>query len=152
MPLIRRWRSLLVPLALALYALILLLGNIRGLGQALAPDTSDKTLHLLAYGTLAGLLFVGMRQPLLRRSLMVVAVIGLLGVGDECLQAFIPYRDADALDWLADITGAALVCALLSLISILMPARWRPPAAPGTAAARSAASESPTARQTPPVR
>ena len=125
MSLIERGRPLLVPLALLAYGLILVLGNVRGLGQTLAPDTSDKTLHLLAYGGLSALLYLGLRLPPLRRSAIILGVIALLGAVDETVQAFIPYRDSDLRDWLADLAGAALVCALLSLLRAMMPRRYR---------------------------
>lgn len=125
MSLIERGRPLMVPLALLVYGLILVLGNVRGLGQTLAPDTSDKTLHLLAYGGLSALLYLGLRLPPLRRSAIILGVIALLGAVDETVQAFVPYRDADLRDWLADLAGAALVCALLSLLRAMMPRRYR---------------------------
>lgn len=122
---IARWRAVLVPLALMLYLLILAIGNWQGLGRTLAPDTSDKTLHLIAYGGLAALMFLGLQQPPLKRSLIVLMLTALLGAVDETIQSFVPYRDADALDWLADMAGAALVCGVLSLLRALIPPRWR---------------------------
>lgn len=120
-----RWRQWLPPLALLLYGLILTLGNMRGMDEQLLPDASDKLIHGLAYGGLAALLFVGLRAPASQRALQIVALIAVLGAIDEFIQSFMPHRDADILDWTADVLGAAAVCAVLALIRVCLPQRLR---------------------------
>ena len=120
-----RWRQWLPPLALILYGLILILGNIRGMGEQLLPDASDKHLHALAYGGLAALLFVGLRAPVVYRTLGIIALIAALGAVDECIQTLMPHRQADPMDWAADVLGSTAVCAVLATLRVCMPGRLR---------------------------
>lgn len=63
----------------------------------------DKVVHAALYAVLGGLLRVA-----LGRAGPAVAFAAAFGVTDELHQAFVPGRDADALDWLADVVGALL--------------------------------------------
>ncbi len=79
----------------------------------------DKVLHAGLYGVLAALwawVLPGQKPWLLQRT-RVAALAWTLAVGfgalDEIHQGFVPGRSRDALDWLADATGAGL--ALLTL-------------------------------------
>lgn len=77
---------------------------------------SDKLLHALEYAPLAflwGWVFSG---PPRRRALLGWAVAGLSGLTDELHQWFVPGRHASALDWLADLAGAAAGAVLLAWI------------------------------------
>jgi VanZ family protein len=70
---------------------------------------SDKVIHFAAYGGLAFLLALAMRPQ--RRSGLwtyaaLYATVAGYGVIDELIQAFVPGRSADPLDWLADVCGA----------------------------------------------
>lgn len=120
-----RWRQWLPPLALLLYGLILVLGNIRDMDEHLLPDASDKLIHAVAYGGLAALLFVGLRAPAWRRALGIIALIAALGAVDEVIQLFMSHRDADVMDWVADVLGATAVCAALAAIRVCLPQRLR---------------------------
>jgi VanZ family protein len=71
----------------------------------------DKLLHFSAYGALG--IVVGLwispafwnRRPVL--SLLFVTIIGsVYGVTDELHQYFVPGRDCDIWDWVADTLGA----------------------------------------------
>ena len=76
------------------------------------PSTGwDKANHALAFGTLAVLGCLAWPQ---RRWTVLAALVGY-GVLIELLQALTPYRDADALDVLADSIGLALADGLLRL-------------------------------------
>ncbi len=72
----------------------------------------DKVLHFAAYGIM-GILFYRAYQTLPLRNryqmLMLLSVISasLYGISDEIHQHFVPYRDADILDVIADFLGAA---------------------------------------------
>jgi VanZ family protein len=77
---------------------------------------SDKLLHALEYAPLAflwGWAFSGSPR---RRALLGWTVAGLFGLTDELHQWFVPERHASALDWLADLAGAAAGSALLAWI------------------------------------
>jgi VanZ family protein len=85
------------------------------------PLVNDKLLHAISFFVLAGLGIAAWG----RKSWIIVA-LGLAGVGGaiELLQAtpFIS-RDAEFLDWVADLTGIAL--ALLMPASIVLAKDWR---------------------------
>ncbi len=68
---------------------------------------SDKMQHVIAFATLAGLGSAAYRAMSLMKLLVSLSAFGAV---IEVLQA-IPalHRDSDPLDWLADITVAALV-------------------------------------------
>ena len=78
----------------------------------------DKLQHLLAYAVLAGA--VGLwaspvfwkRRP--RTALFVTALVSsVYGVIDEIHQYFVPGRDCNVWDWLADTLGAAIGAAAM---------------------------------------
>lgn len=89
---------------------------------ALVFRWSDKALHAVAYAVLACLALRGARRrgdgaALARRLALapswgpvVVAVLLATGYGvlDEVHQAFVPKRNADALDVVADLVGACI--------------------------------------------
>ena len=76
----------------------------------------DKFIHATAYAILAALLLLSMplRTPgfTRRQALTATLLASLYGLSDEFHQSFVPGRDADAFDWLADTSGA-LVSSLL---------------------------------------
>jgi len=72
---------------------------------------SDKVLHFLAYGLLGILFFRAFETlPLKnRRSLLMVLSIGaatLYGISDEIHQYFVPFRQADTFDAVANLIGS----------------------------------------------
>ena len=84
---------------------------------------SDKTIHALAY---LGLTLVAYRaallMPLRRRldPLVQAAVIAVgYGIFDEVHQYFVPGRNADIHDWLADLAGASIAVAVLLILRIV---------------------------------
>jgi VanZ family protein len=114
---VRRW---LLPSAWVL--LLLGLSSIPGpvVDPPPGPQHYDKIVHFLLYGVLGFLL---MRAALLPGGwtgstvllVALVTVIGsALGALDEYYQSYIPRRNADVADWLADTAGSlagALVAA-----------------------------------------
>jgi len=73
----------------------------------------DKLLHFIAYGVLGWLLMRGMylsKKPALRQYMIPISLgVGLLfGMSDELHQYFVPGRDADVWDWVADALGIVL--------------------------------------------
>ncbi|MBL8041288.1 MAG: VanZ family protein [Nitrospira sp.] len=74
---------------------------------------SDKVLHLFEYSVLGGLLYRACRHAagewLSRRALLAAAVgAALYGLSDETHQLFVPFREADLLDLVADTVGGTL--------------------------------------------
>jgi VanZ family protein len=79
------------------------------------PPWADKVVHFGMYGMLGVLLArVGVLENWSRRRLVLTAVmVSLFGVLDELHQLFIPGRDAEVGDWLADTLGSASGFAVL---------------------------------------
>lgn len=63
----------------------------------------DKVVHAGVYAVLGGLLRVATG-----RTGAAVTLAAAYGASDEFHQSFVPGRDADVLDWLADVAGAVL--------------------------------------------
>lgn len=88
----------------------------------------DKVQHAAAYAVLAFLTFsaAALLRRLRRSGVMLFGITlawaALYGLSDEWHQSFVPGRDASALDWLADVIGAAIALLALSLLR-----RWRLP-------------------------
>jgi VanZ family protein len=87
-----------------------------------APEVTsrvwDKLLHA---GTYAGLAFLFWRaltgEGLSWKAAALIAVLlsSAYGVSDEYHQYFVPTRDANALDWLADTIGAAFAAGICAM-------------------------------------
>jgi VanZ family protein len=90
-----------------------------------APDYgfvfSDKINHAGAYGIMMLLAFRAssllFRDSRLRTRLLAALIFTLLyGASDEIHQYFVPNRECDLLDWLADATGAMLAIGAILLV------------------------------------
>lgn len=71
----------------------------------------DKAAHAIMYGgfgAAAAYALQGVRRPWLAHLLALVGIAALAAL-DEWHQLYIPGRNADVGDWIADVTGAALV-------------------------------------------
>jgi len=89
-------------------------------GKAL-PDWAN---HAIGYGVLSILacraLAGGLPAPLsFSRAAVAIAFCTLYGISDEWHQSFVPLRDANALDWLADTVGAVAGVTIMWLASRL---------------------------------
>jgi VanZ family protein len=76
----------------------------------------DKAAHVVEYGILASLIYLALRDlKVSSRYLLAVAfaIAFMYGVSDEIHQYFVPSRDADVLDVVADGIGA--LCFLFPL-------------------------------------
>lgn len=83
---------------------------------------SDKVQHILAFLTLAAL--ARWAYPAVRKRWLLLG-LALFGAAIELLQAIpVLNRDADPLDWVADVAAAAAVFAAVAL----WPRLTRPPA------------------------
>ncbi len=74
---------------------------------------NDKFLHMLEYLILGLLLVRALRAHLrvgrpLFAAMIALGFVVLTGMADEYLQSFIPGRQADVFDLLADVAGGAL--------------------------------------------
>lgn len=87
---------------------------------------TDKLLHGAVFGFLTLLLARAARFFFAHASLPGCLWLGalgasLLGALLEVCQAFVPYRSADPLDWIADTIGAALALGILLVLSRVLP-------------------------------
>lgn len=107
-------------LAIGWAALIYYLSDQPGIILPQMFPHEDKLLHLLAYGVLAFLAMGTCRPDTCRRHSgyfwLVAALAGLYGVLDEFHQYFVPGRDTDPLDMLADLCGGLLGAGLMFLL------------------------------------
>ncbi len=81
--------------------------------SSLLGEISDKILHLCEYGVLGTLAYRACRHGAgawVARHAVIVAVAGcaLYGLSDEIHQLFVPLRQGDPLDLVADSLGATL--------------------------------------------
>ena len=70
----------------------------------LVPPPWDKVVHFCVFATLA----IGLRVTMPKRSILLIALLALsVGLIDELHQYFVPTRQPDLDDWLADFAGTA---------------------------------------------
>ena len=79
----------------------------------LLEEVSDKVLHAVEYAILSLLCYRAFRWaagPAVARQAVVLAIItaSIYGVTDEAHQLFVPFRESNWQDWLADTIGAAI--------------------------------------------
>jgi VanZ family protein len=103
--------------------MLLVMGTIFFLSSRPVPENipslfphSDKCMHMVAYGVLAAtVIFAAGKKMRKKYSLCVAfAAIGIsltYGLTDELHQSFVPTRDVDIFDVVADIAGAAITSA-----------------------------------------
>lgn len=92
-----------LPVAAVFFAVLVTVGNLPGLAADMSDAFGDKRLHLAAYAFLTGLVYVSVnRRPALVAMLAAIA----MGLVDESIQSLFPYRQAELLDLLADISAA----------------------------------------------
>lgn len=81
--------------------------------------TSDKAVHALEYALLGALATLALRARGFRpgRALLLAAVLAsAYGASDEFHQSFVPQREADVADWVADTVGAILGAAAAAAV------------------------------------
>jgi VanZ family protein len=111
-----RFRRLCLMAAALMYVTILVSGSIPGARADIGQYASGALLHSTAYSVLACLCYLGVTGSPARRALKAVAVIALMGAGDEFVQSFFPYRTAAVGDWAVDVAAAVVTTALLSVV------------------------------------
>jgi VanZ family protein len=90
----------------------------------------DKFLHTFEYGGLAVLLIralMGEGLAWLGATLAAIALASLYGASDEYHQFFVPGRNSDVHDWIADTVGASIGASayLAAFLMGLLPGRRR---------------------------
>ena len=81
----------------------------------LIPSPWDKLAHLLAFGIIAGLLWLGLLR---KHPVWVILVVTLIGGVDELHQYyFLPGRSGDVYDLLADMWAALLAVSILHTVN-----------------------------------
>jgi len=120
-----KWRTFRTPVyyaaaILAVYWIVLFtLTHVPGSAINGSLSVSDKVLHFSAYAVLAFFAVWVLPWAIQRphfRGLWVFLLLAVYGAVDELLQNFVPHRQADVLDWLADIAGAAVGIAIYYLL------------------------------------
>ncbi len=92
-----------LPAAGLFFLALVTVGNLPGLASEMSDAFGDKRLHLAAYAFLTGLIYLSVNR---RPGLTALLAVSALGALDESIQSFFPYRQADFLDLLADISAA----------------------------------------------
>lgn len=122
------WSAALRWVPAALYAANLWLLSSRP-GRGPLP-VNAYVLHFFGYGAFGALIWAGLAAPGrsgMRTALLAAALAGAYGVIDEVHQSFVPGRSADPLDAAADLAGAGIATAGMSVV--LRPRAVRPGAA-----------------------
>lgn len=87
----------------------------------------DKVAHFCEYAAMGALLHRALRLSGARRKASILTVIGLvaaLALGDEKLQSYIPGRDADLHDCLADVLGGTTGALVVRWLESRLPPGW----------------------------
>ena len=119
-------RRLSLLLALAWMGVLFYLSHQQTLDTPMLFSAQDKLFHALAYGIL-GFLLLGAQLPSadgfktaqIRSSILIAS---LYGISDEFHQYFVPGRNSDVWDWVADTLGAVVAVTLLAWLS----RKWTP--------------------------
>ncbi len=114
-------RRLSLLLASAWMAVLFYLSHQPTLDTPMLFPGQDKLFHAIVYGIL-GFLLLGSRTPSehgftntqVRGSVLIAS---LYGISDEFHQYFVPGRNTDVWDWVADTLGALIAVSLLAWLS-----------------------------------
>ncbi|GGY64456.1 hypothetical protein GCM10007387_53550 [Pseudoduganella albidiflava] len=99
--------------AMALFALIVIIGSIPGARADAAEVASGVVLHSCAYAVLTFLIFTGSTGTPPQRASKAVLTIAAMGFIDEAVQSFLPYRHGAFGDWMVDCSAAVITSSLL---------------------------------------
>lgn len=102
------------------FVLIVIAGILPNAAHAVSSIVPDKVLHFIAYGMLSLLFYYGLpaRASLAARVLATWLLIAMLGALDEAIQSLMPYRNADMLDWLCNMTASLTCITVLASINV----------------------------------
>jgi len=73
----------------------------------------DKVFHFVAYALLGALFLRAFKTSRIKNNVKLMLILSVLlsslyGISDEIHQYFVPYRDADLMDVLADMLGGVM--------------------------------------------
>ena len=83
----------------------------------------DKILHFVAHAILGVLFFRAFRTQRFKENINLVIVLSILssslfGFSDEVHQYFVPYRNADMMDFFADVMGSICGVCVIKFIKL----------------------------------
>lgn len=109
-------------IALALICAVLL-GLFLDLSSFTVPDGVDKVLHFSGFMFFTLLIAAGFATFFGRKNLnkflfFVLMMGGLLSAVSEKLQDYVPIRNCDPLDWLANVSGIAIAAFIVYAMSL----------------------------------
>lgn len=81
----------------------------------------DKIIHMTEYGILSLLLYIAIKNSFsfpnfFNISILAVMICIFYGITDEFHQSFVPYRQADLFDVMADSAGAISMQAIIYIL------------------------------------
>ena len=105
-------RHVLAYAPLAVWAAgVLLVGSVH-IATAPLPSGSDKAAHFIMYGIGGALVAVARRAVGRGAAWPGLLFVAFIAAVDELHQLHVPGRQADPLDWVADIAGALVLHAI----------------------------------------
>ncbi len=110
-----KFRPLPLCLLLLFFVIMISAGSVPGQANHLSAHAGDKLLHFMAYGLMTFLSFQSITGSRITRILVSLLVIASLGLIDEGIQYFLPYRNASLSDWCFDVAAAVVVTFFLGL-------------------------------------
>ncbi|HEX8963164.1 MAG TPA: VanZ family protein [Rhodocyclaceae bacterium] len=110
-PLMRR---LCLACAVLMVFLLFYLGA-KPIAVDLFPEPWDKLAHFVAYGTIAGLLALGVAE---RSSTSLILLVSLVGALDEWHQVYLPGRSSDVTDFITDVVAAIVAVTLVDWLRL----------------------------------
>jgi VanZ family protein len=102
-------------LAFAAFLLQLFVFDEPRIVERLVSLTWDKLMHAIAFGGMAALLWAGLGCD---APVLAWVLVAATGAADELHQVYMPGRQADVLDAVADMVGAGLVVFVLHRLAI----------------------------------
>jgi hypothetical protein len=94
--------------------------------RILSVNDLDKVEHVVAYGLIAGFLLLALKKPVRPVVLLAaLAALAVLGALDETTQPLV-HRTCDLWDYVGDLTGVALSCAVFLIITLTRPRATAP--------------------------
>jgi VanZ family protein len=110
-----KFRPLLLCLLLLFFVIMISVGSVPGQANHLSSHVGDNLLHFMSYGLMTFLSFHSITGNRIARILVSLLLIAGLGLIDEGIQYFLPYRNASLADWCFDIAAAVVVIFFLGL-------------------------------------
>ncbi len=100
---------------LLFFSAVIGIGSLPGHASNLSAHVNDKLLHFSTYAVMTVLAFYSINTCAVARVIVTLVLIGSLGVIDETIQYFLPYRNASIADWCFDVAAAVVVICILGL-------------------------------------